>query len=389
MLKIKLLERKKEDAEKRLLEKEESINKLNERAKELEVEIESATDEEVLQGIEEEVVRNIEETKQFENEVSELRTQIDEINSEIVELRNKAPKINPEGEKNKMNTNEERARVGAYIRSKGIKRDKITSTEVGVLIPKEDINEPVKKPNKIIDLSQYVTKIKVNSASGTYPLLKRNKAVLTTVEELEKNPELAKPEFDKVDWKAETYRGAIPISQESIDDADCDIVKLVEEQAEILKINTRNQKICSELKKFTAKTVTKLDEIITLLDVDLDIAYGRTALMTQTFFNKIHIIKDKMGRYMWDSSIISNSQNEYVPVDIIVVPDEFLGAKNDAKAFIGDLEYGILLADRNDLSVKWVDNDIYGEILQAAIRFDVERADKEAGFFVTLNLTEV
>lgn len=389
MLKIKLLERKKEDAEKRLLEKEESINKLNERAKELEVEIESATDEEVLQGIEEEVVRNIEETKQFESEVAELRTQIDEINSEIVELRNKAPKINPEGEKNKMNTNEERARVGAYIRSKGIKRDKITSTEVGVLIPKEDINEPVKKPNKIIDLSQYVTKIKVNSASGTYPLLKRNKAVLSTVEELEKNPELAKPEFDKVDWKAETYRGAIPISQESIDDADCDIVKLVEEQAEILKINTRNQKICSELKKFTAKTVTKLDEIITLLDVDLDIAYGRTALMTQAFFNKIHIIKDKMGRYMWDSSIISNSQNEYVPVDIIVVPDEFLGAKNDAKAFIGDLEYGILLADRNDLSVKWVDNDIYGEILQAAIRFDVEQADKEAGFFVTLNLTEV
>lgn len=43
MLKIKLLQRKKEDSEKKLLEKEESINKLNERAKELEVEIESAT----------------------------------------------------------------------------------------------------------------------------------------------------------------------------------------------------------------------------------------------------------------------------------------------------------------------------------------------------------
>lgn len=287
-----------------------------------------------------------------------------------------------------MNIDEERAKVAEYIRTKGIKRDKITSTEVGVLIPKDETHTPVKKPHKIIDLSQYVTKIKANSSSGTYPLLKRNKAVLSTVEELEKNPELAKPEFDKVDWKVETYRGAIPISQESIDDADCDIVALIEEQAEILKINTRNQKICSELKKFTAKTVTKLDEIITLLDVELEIAYGRTALMTQSFFNKLHIIKDKMGRYMWDSSIISNSQNEYVPVEIIIVPDEFLGAKNDAKAFIGDLEYAVLLADRNDLSVKWVDNDIYGEILQAAIRFDVEQSDKEAGFFVTLNLTE-
>ena len=84
MLKIKLLQRKKEDAEKKLLEKEESINKLNERAKELEVEIESATNEEVLQKIEEEVVRNLEETKQFESEVAELRNQIDEIDSEIV-----------------------------------------------------------------------------------------------------------------------------------------------------------------------------------------------------------------------------------------------------------------------------------------------------------------
>lgn len=388
MLKIKLLQRKKEDAEKRLLEKEESIKKLNERAKELEVEIESAINEEVLQKIEEEVVRNLEETKQFESEVAELRNQINEIDSEIVELRNKAPKVNPEGEKKKMEKNEQRKKVDEYIRSKGLKRDKITSTEVGVLIPKEEAHTPVNKPSKVIDLSEYVTRIKVNSSSGTHPLIKRNKAVLSTVEELEKNPELAKPEFEKVDWKAETYRGSIAISQESIDDADCDVVALVEEQAEILKRNTKNQKICEELKKFTAKTATKLDEIITLLDVDLDIAYGRTALMTQAFFNKVHIIKDKMGRYMWDSSIISNSQNEYLPVEIIVVPDEFLGAKNDAKAFIGDLEYAILLADREDLSVKWVDNNIYGEILQAAVRFDVEQADKEAGFFVTLNLTE-
>lgn len=388
MLKIKLLQRKKEDAEKRLLEKKESINKLNERAKELEVEIESATNEEVLQKIEEEVVRNLEETKQFESEVAELRNQIDEIDSEIVELRNKAPKANPEGEKKKMQKNEQRKIAEDYIRSRGVKRDKITSTEVGVLIPKDEGHTPVEKPTRIIDLSKYVKVVKVNTASGTYPVLKRTNAVLASVEELEKNPDLAKPEFDQVDWKVKTYRGAIPISQESIDDAECDVVAIVEEQAEILKTNTKNKQICEVFKTFTAKECTKIDEIIGLLDVDLNIAYRRTAIMSQTFFNKLHIIKDKMGRYMWDSSIISNSQNEYIPVEIVIVPDTFLGNDKEAKAFIGDSEFGVLLTDRMDLNVKWLEHEIYGQYLQAAIRFDTQKADKEAGFFVTLNLTE-
>lgn len=389
MLKVKLLQKQKESLEMKLSEAEKSEKELTERAKELEAKVDSATTEEELDEVEKEVSENEEKISELQKEKKELQEKIKEIENAIDELQRKSPKLNIEGEKREMKKTEQRKQAEEYIRSRGtLRENKLTSTELGVLIPKEISNTPTEEKGRLIDLSKFVTVVKVNTSSGTYPLLKRTKAVLATAEELAKNPDLAKPEFEKVDWKVATYRGAIPISQESIDDAEVDVLGIVEKQAEILKINTKNKKICEVLKTFEAKTFTKIDEVITLLDVDLDIAYSRIAIMSQTFFNKLHLTKDKMGRYMWDTNLIANSQNEYIPVEIVIVPDEYLGEKSEAKAFIGDSEAGVLLSDRADLSVKWIDNEIYGQYLQAAIRFDAKKADTKAGFFVTLNIVE-
>lgn len=43
----------------------------------------------------------------------------------------------------------------------------------------------------------------------------------------------------------------------------------------------------------------------------------------------------------------------------------------------------MLFADRTDVSVQWIENEIYGKYLMGAFRFDVKQADKNAGFFVT------
>lgn len=388
MFRIKLLERLRENLNIKVSEKEEELKKLKERNKVLEQDIDNANTEEELKKIEEEVDKNLNDIKSLEDAKLELRTQINDINEDLKKLNTKMPKVDVlDGNENR-NIKELRENAERYIRSKGTD-DKITSTEVGVLIPKDVKTTPVEVASKIIDLKKYVTTIKVNTGSGTYPILKRSNAILATTEELEKNPSLAKPEFIEVDWKAKTYRGAIPISQESIDDAECDILRIVENQAEVLKINTENKEICEILKKFTAKECKSLDDIIAILDVDLNIAYRRVAIMTQSFFNKLHIIKDKTGRYMFDKTLISNSQNVYIPVTIEVVPDTFLGKENEAKAFIGDSEQGVLLVERNEISVKWVEHDVYGQYLRAALRFDTKQADENAGYFVTLNLAEV
>ena len=60
------------------------------------------------------------------------------------------------------------------------------------------------------------------------------------MEELEKNPELAKPKFKNVPWKIVTYRGQLPISQEAIDDSGVDLTALVANYPEtVIVVNVR------------------------------------------------------------------------------------------------------------------------------------------------------
>jgi len=47
----------------------------------------------------------------------------------------------------------------------------------------------------------------------------------------------------------------------------------------------------------------------------------------------------------------------------------------------------VLFADRMDLGLRWADNEIYGQYLQAVMRFDVKKADAKAGYFVTFTPT--
>ena len=53
------------------------------------------------------------------------------------------------------------------------------------------------------------------------------------------------------------------------------------------------------------------------------------------------------------------------------------------KLFIGDVSEFVKLFDRSQVSVKWVNNDIYGQLLGLFIRLDVKKVDAAAGFFGT------
>ena len=53
------------------------------------------------------------------------------------------------------------------------------------------------------------------------------------------------------------------------------------------------------------------------------------------------------------------------------------------KGFIGDIKAFTTLFDRLQTTVKWVENDIYGQLLGIFTRFDVRKTDSAAGFYVT------
>lgn len=284
-------------------------------------------------------------------------------------------------------TNEEVLAFEQYMKTKGAKRDNVKSDDVGVTIPEDIKYIPEKEVKTVQDLSQLVQKTSVSTASGKYPILKRANAKFNTVAELEKNPELARPEFETVNWEVETYRGAIPISQEALDDSVANLTAIVSENIKEQKINTLNEKIGGVLKAFNPTSVSNVDDLKEIINVKLDPSYDRQIICTQSFYQKLDTLKDGNGRYLLQDSIINTAGNTVLGMNVTVVRDDLLGENGDALAFIGDAKRGVLFADRTDISVQWIENEIYGKYLMGAFRFDVKQADKNAGFFVTFEDT--
>ncbi|MEB7659581.1 phage major capsid protein [Staphylococcus xylosus] len=306
------------------------------------------------------------------------------------ELEEEKDKKKKEGAKRSMaklnqnqETNEEILGFEQYMKSKGAKRDNVKSDDAGVTIPHDIKYIPEKEVNTVQDLSQLVQKEKVNGPSGEYPILKRANAKFSTVAELEANPELAKPEFKSIEWKVQTYRGSIPISQEALDDSVANLTAIVSENINEQKINTLNERIGTVLKAFNPTTVSNVDDLKSIINIKLDPGYDRQIICTQSFYQKLDTLKDGNGRYLLQDSIINTAGNTVLGMNITVVRDDLLGVNGDAKAFIGDIKRGVFFADRTDVSVQWIENQIYGKYLMGAFRFDVKQADENAGFFVT------
>lgn len=281
--------------------------------------------------------------------------------------------------------------LNEFLHSKGEKRDGITSTDVGAVIPEEIIYNPEAAIDTVTDLSSLVTKTAVTTAKGTYPILKRASTKLPTVAELAANPKLGKPEFTNVEWSVDTYRGYIPVSQESIADAQVDLVALVSNWVNQVKVNTSNAKIAGVLSKFTAKSVksaTLVDDLKTIKNTEFDPAYNLSWVVTSSAYNALDLLKDTTGRPLLQEEIGSATGTTLFGKPLTVVEDTaFGGAEGVKQLFIGDLKRASLYANRADAAVRWVDNDVYGQLLQGVLRFGVSTADSDAGVFVTITDT--
>lgn len=345
-----------------------------------------------------------ENAKSALEEIKALDARIEKIEQELKELKdkeepkeeyktNEEPKAQ-EGEQRNM-TNEFKPSVSQeqnnkevrsfmeYIKSKGAVRDGITSVDAEAIIPKDIATQPVTLPETVTDLKEFTNVVQVKTGSGSYPVLESATEVMHSVAELEQNPELAKPKFKKVAYEVQTYRGSVAVSEESLQDSDADLGKIIADNNARIGLNTTNKAIADVMKTFPAKEVDGTDGIKEILNVDLDPAYNVTIVASQSFFNVLDTLKDKNGQYILQSDITSPSGKSISGRPVRVIADNLLGAKGEAKAFIGDISHSILFADRQQSSARWINNDIYGQLLGLAQRFDVQKAVEEAGYFVT------
>ena len=354
---------------------------------------------------------DLEKAREIRAEIDNLKSQKEEVenNLKTYEIAEEGAGMKATGEKHEVKTEDKTYRdsVNEWVRTKGAVADSNLKFEgKNLLIPmneavnptqdglkkagtekvtsKEIVTTPMREVKTVLDLKQFATIHKAAKGEGSYPILKHATSKMASVEELEKNPALAKPEFTDVPWKVKTYRGAIPLSQEAIDDADVDLLAIVAEAANQIKVNTTNDAIATVLKDFEAKNATDLDAIKEILNVNLDPAYNVSFVVSQSFYQKLDTLKDNNGRYLLQDSIVSASGKAFLGHPVFVVSDLTLGATGEAKAFIGDVQRAVLFADRQELGLRWTDNEIYGQYLQAVVRFDVKKADAKAGYFVTM-----
>ncbi len=365
----------------KVVELEEAIEELNNRsAIEAEKLDRAETDEEVstveksLEEIQKELEEKQAEKAKLEEEIEELQKQVDEQNR-------KAPTFK-DGDQRGGKKLEKREAVISYIRSLGQKRDGVKTTDVGAIIPKE-VLQPQKTPERQNPLLNLVHIVKVTSGSGSYPVMKKSNRKMTEVGELEENPELGKTKIKEVDYKIKTYRGEIPISREAIDDAQYDLIGLLQEDIQDQDEQTKLAIVADVLKTAKAVNASGYDGLKDILNTKISSVYKKSLVVTDSMFNALDKVKDKTGRYMLQADITSPTGYSFSGKTIYPIDDTLLGQEGDMKYFIGDVEYFLTLFDRMELSVNWEDNHRYGKNLASYLRFDIKKTDEDAGVFGT------
>ena len=367
-----------------VVELEKSIKELNKRSELEAAKLEQAGNDEEVSAVEknlEEIQKELDEKKA---EKEQLEKEIEELENQVKELNRKAP-TNPSQEKRGGQKLEQRDAIAKYIRT-GQTRDitglKTTDSGSAALIPIEVLKPHFvnKTRNPLLDL---VERVKVNSGSGKYPLIKKTDGVMVSVDELKSNPELGKPAISEIDYSIKTYRGYVPVSQEMIDDSDYDIMSIVENEVINQGENTELSLVTAVLKTATQADAAGFDGIKDIYNKKLKSIYKASIVVTKSMFAALDKVKDKDGRYMLQTDVASPTGYSFGGKTIYKVDDAVFGNEGDMKFFIGDVTEFVKEFDRQQVYVKWVNNDIYGQLLGLFVRWDIKKVDEEAGFFGT------
>src|SRR5699024_9080142 len=121
-----------------------------------------------------------------------------------------------------------------------------------------------------------------------------------------------------------------------------------------------------------------------MFNKDFKQVYNVKAYVSASLFNELDLLKDKNGRYLLEDDITVASGKRIKGKEVIVLDDDVIGEdEGDLVGFFGDAYEFATLFDRKQLSVKWVDHNIYGQLLAGFVRFDIQKVDESAGYYVT------
>lgn len=217
----------------------------------------------------------------------------------------------------------------------------------------------------------------------------------TEVGEGGKTPKMAGPKFSVINYIIKKLAGWLPIPNELKDDSDANIVEIITRWlADACRV-TDNKQILAAIKKKTAVALNGLDGIKHAVLVDLDGAFRSTAkiITNANGLFWLSTLKDANGRELL-TPIPSDPAKVQLACGAVVIPvvdysNKDLPDHADGKIpfIIGDLEEGIELFDRRQLSIAASDVAVAGDfnafeqdmtLYRGIERIDVQQRDSEA-----------
>lgn len=347
-------------------------------------------DEKHLDKLEEDKSEDVQDVEDLKEDLAELKNKRESrsLKGDIAEME----KVILDGKEMTEDKTEKRSFL-EYLRSRDVSTRAfdttgVKSADASAIIPEEIITKARMLPETVVDLRTKVTTQKISHAAGSYPILKPNKAVLVSVEELKANPDLEKPQFDEVDYKVATYRGQLAVAQEALDDSDDNLEGIIARHIQRQGLNTANAKIAAILQSATAVPATSLDDIKTQINTGFDPAYSLELLVSQSFYNAVDQMKDLNGNYLLQPDVTAQSGKSLLGRPVTILADTLIGTKaGDKVAFLGDPKAFMVYFNRVEVTARWVEEVYYGQVLAIAMRFDVKKVDGAAGKFITLTTT--
>ena len=227
------------------------------------------------------------------------------------------------------------------------------------------------------DLTKYTKVVEVTDGEGTYAYMGLEDTDLPSVPELEKGTDPLGINIKDVPYEIKTYRGALRISTELIQDFEDNQIDYGEMLAEFSKqvdVNTKNREIIALLKQAKQKAVATTDELITHVNTDFLSAYDIKLFLSSSFYNLLD--QDELIEYKDGLALFKGKE-------VIKIDDNKLGAEGDFVGFVGDLERYLHLFDRQFISLKFASHTDFSQPLAIATRFDCQITDNTAGSFVT------
>lgn len=237
-----------------------------------------------------------------------------------------------------------RREVFAVIHEGGVETD--PDGDASLIVPQDiqtRINEIMRE---LPDLSRYVRVERVSTLSGSRVLEKDDTMTpLAVVDEYGELQEMDKPRFVSITYSLVKRAGFLPITNELLRDSDQNILDYITNWIAKKVVVTRNTLITGLFNGLEAQTLADLDAIKRVLNVTLDTAISRAAVIitNQDGYNWLDTQKDANGNYLLQNDItqpgrkllfgrpIEPVSNRYLPSRV----DETAG-KTYAPIYIGD-----------------------------------------------------